>query len=142
VSNGPYEMGDIAGLGRRARLDTGTLGVVAVTVSSALQAATLLRGARGQGLSTLTAEEVVVDAEAPEIPVGIDGETVMMPTPVRCTIRPKALRVRVPRNRPGIPPPKAALDWPQLRQLASFRAPDRQAADNHSLTRPRDPHRV
>ena len=133
VSNGPYEMGDIAGLGRRARLDAGTLGVVAVTVNSALQAATLLRGARGQGLTTLTAGDVVVDAEAPEIPVGIDGETVMMPTPVRCTIQPKALRVRVPRNRPGIPPPKAALDWPTLWQLASLRAPDRRAADSDSL---------
>jgi diacylglycerol kinase family enzyme len=122
VSNNPYEGGDIAGLSRRSRLDTGTLGVVAVTVNSALQAATLLRGARGQGLTTLTADEVVVDAEAPQVPVGIDGETVMMPTPVRCTIRPKALRVRVPRDRPGVPPPKAALDWPRLRQLASFRS--------------------
>ena len=34
VSNNPYEMGDIAGLGRRARLDAGTLGVVAVTVNA------------------------------------------------------------------------------------------------------------
>jgi hypothetical protein len=57
-----------------------------------------------------------------------------MPTPVRCTIRPKALRVRVPKNRPGVPPPKAALDWPALRQLASFRAPDKQAADTGSVT--------
>jgi diacylglycerol kinase family enzyme len=122
VSNNPYEGGDIAGLSRRSRLDTGTLGVVAVTVNSALQAATLLRGARGQGLTTLTAHEVVVDAEAPQVPVGIDGETVMMPTPVRCTIRPKALRVRVPRDRPGVPAPKATLDWPKLRQLASFRS--------------------
>jgi diacylglycerol kinase family enzyme len=122
VSNGPYGMTDIAGLGRRARLDAGTLGVVAVTVNSALQAATLLRGARGQGLTVLTAGEVVVDADVPEIPVGIDGETVMMPTPVRCAIRPKALRVRVPRDRPGIRPPKPELDWATLRQLASFRA--------------------
>src|SRR5215510_14731879 len=38
VSNGPYELNDIAGLGRRARLDSGMLGVVAVTVNSALQA--------------------------------------------------------------------------------------------------------
>jgi hypothetical protein len=121
VSNNPYEGGDIAGLSRRSRLDAGALGVVAVTVDSALQAATLLRGARGQGLTTLTADEVVVDAEVPEVPVGIDGETVMMPTPVRCTIRPKALRVRVPRDRPGVPPPKALLDWPKLRHLASFR---------------------
>jgi diacylglycerol kinase family enzyme len=121
VSNNPYEGGDIAGLSRRARLDAGTLGVVAVTVNNALQAAMLLRGARGQGLSTLTAEEVVVDADVPEIPVGIDGETVMMPTPVRCSIQVRALRVRVPRDRPGTRPYKPALDWPTLRQLASFR---------------------
>ena len=122
ISNDPYELSDIAGLGRRARLDTGTLGVVAVTVNNALQAAGLLRGARGPGLITLTAGAVVVDADAPEIPVGIDGETVLMPTPVRCTVRPKALRVRVPGDRPGVRPPKPDLDWTTLRQLASFRA--------------------
>lgn len=122
VSNDPYERGDIAGLGRRARLDAGRLGVVAITVDSARQAIQLLRRARGRGLSVLTAHEVVVEADVPEVPVGIDGETVMMPTPVRCAIRPRALRVRVPRNRPGIRPPKPALDWPTLRQLASFRA--------------------
>src|SRR5215467_10639796 len=122
VSNNPYQGGDIAGLSRRARLDAGTLGVVAVTVNNALQAAMLLRGARGQGLTTLTADEVVVNADTPEIPVGIDGETVMMPTPVRCAIRPGVLRVRVPRDRPGTRPPKPHVDWQTLRQLASFRA--------------------
>src|SRR6516225_11238416 len=122
VSNNPYQGGDIAGLSRRARLDAGTLGVVAVTVNTARQAAALLRGARGQGLTTLTAEEVAVDADVPEIPVGIDGETVMMATPVRCTIEPRALRVRVPRHRPGTRPPKPVLDWHTLRQLASFRS--------------------
>ena len=127
VSNGPYEMGDIAGLGRRARLDTGTLGVVVVTVESALQAVALLRGARGQGLTTLTADEVAVEADVPEIPVGIDGETVMMPTPVRCTIRPKALRIRVPRDRPGIRPARPPFEWSALVKLASFR-PSRQPA--------------
>ena len=122
ISNGPYEMSDVAGLGRRARLDTGTLGVVAIRVDSARQAIGLLRRGHGQGLTMLTAEEVTVDADAPQIPVGIDGETVMLPTPVRCTIRPRALRVVVPRQRPGVPAPKAALEWPRLRQLASFRA--------------------
>jgi diacylglycerol kinase family enzyme len=122
ISNNPYQGGDIAGLSRRARLDAGTLGVVAVTVNNALQAATLLRGARGQGLTTLTTEEVVVDADVPKIPVGIDGETVMMATPVRCAIQPGALRIRVPRDRPGTRPPKPALDWHTLRQLAAFRS--------------------
>ena len=122
ISNGPYEMSDIAGLGRRARLDAGTLGVVAVRVDSARQAMGLLRRGHGTGLTVLTAEEVTVDADAPQIPVGIDGETVLLPAPVRCAIQPKALRVVVPRERPGVPAPKPALEWPRLRQLASFRA--------------------
>jgi hypothetical protein len=77
---------------------------------------------RGRGVTVLTAGEVVVDADVPEIPVGIDRETVMMATPVHCAIQPRALRVRVPRNRPGIRPAKSALAWPALRQLASFRS--------------------
>ena len=121
VSNGPYEMSDVAGLGRRARLDAGTLGVVAVRVDSARQAAGLLRRGHGTGLTTLTAEEVTVDADGPQIPVGIDGETVMLPAPVRCAIRPRVLRVVVPRQRPGVPAPKPPLEWPRLRHLASFR---------------------
>ena len=91
-------------------------------MDSARQAAGLLRRGHGTGLTVLTAGEVTVDADAPQIPVGIDGETVMLPTPVRCAIRPRALRVVVPRQRPGVPAPKAALEWPRLRQLASFRA--------------------
>jgi diacylglycerol kinase family enzyme len=121
VSNDPYEMSDVAGLGRRARLDAGTLGVVAVRVDSAREAVALVRRGHGQGLAMLAADEVIVDADAAEIPVGIDGETVMLPTPVHCTIRPRALRVVVPRERPGVPSPKAALEWPRLRRLASFR---------------------
>ena len=107
VSNGLYEMSDIAGLGRRGRLDAGTLGVVAVRVDSARQAIGLLRRGHGTGLTTLTADQVTVRADAPQIPVGIDGETVLLPAPVRCTIQPRALRVVVPRQRPGVPAPKA-----------------------------------
>jgi diacylglycerol kinase family enzyme len=121
VSNDPYGMGDVAGLGRRARLDAGTLGVVAIRIDSASQAAGLLRRGHGHGLTTLTAGQVTVNADAPQIPVGIDGETVMLPTPVRATIQPRALRVVVPRQRPGVPAPKPPLQWPRLRQLASFR---------------------
>ena len=42
VANNPYGTGDLAGLGRRARLDRGILGVVSVKVDSARQAAGLL----------------------------------------------------------------------------------------------------
>jgi diacylglycerol kinase family enzyme len=121
ISNDPYAMTDVAGLGRRPRLDAGLLGVVAVLVDSAPQAIELLRRGHGDGLTVLVAAEITVDADAPEIPVGIDGEAVMMPTPVRCATRPLALRVVVPRNRPGVPAPLQPLEWPRLRQLASFR---------------------
>jgi diacylglycerol kinase family enzyme len=119
VSNNPYETSDIAGLDRRARLDQGVLGVAGVKVDNAAQAAGLLhRAARSRELTALTAHEVVIDSDQPQIPVGIDGESVLMPTPVHCTIRPLALRVRVPRNRPGVPEPPPQLDWARLRRLA------------------------
>ncbi|HXT92087.1 MAG TPA: diacylglycerol kinase family protein, partial [Trebonia sp.] len=115
VSNNPYGTGDIAGLGRRLRLDRGALGVVAVTVHSARQAAGLLHRRHADGLSVLTAQEVTVTADAHQVPVGIDGEAVLLPVPVRCAVRPGALRVWVPRDRPGVRP---ELDWARLRQLA------------------------
>jgi diacylglycerol kinase family enzyme len=119
ISNNPYETGDIAGLDRRARLDQGVLGVVGVKVDNAAQAAGLLnRAVRSRELTALTAHEVVIDSSEPQIPVGIDGESVLMPTPVRCTIRPLALRVQVPRSRPGVPVPRPQLDWGRLRRLA------------------------
>jgi diacylglycerol kinase family enzyme len=117
VGNNPYGTGDIAGLSRRARLDRGVLGVVAVTVRSAAQAAALLRHRHGNGLCVLTTREVTVTADAPRLPVGIDGESVLLPVPVRCTIRPRALRVWVPRDRPGVPAPRPELDWIRLRHL-------------------------
>jgi diacylglycerol kinase family enzyme len=118
VSNNVYGMGDVAGLGRRARLDRGTLGMFAVTVQSAAQAAGLLRGRNSRGLTSVTGREVVVDADASQVPVGVDGEALVLDTPVRCTLRPGALRVRVPRDRPGVPDPKPIMDWKRLRQIA------------------------
>jgi diacylglycerol kinase family enzyme len=119
VSNNPYGSDDLAGLGRRFRLDGGALGVLAVTVRGAADAAGLVRGRRwSKAVTVTTATETVIDADAPAVPVGIDGEAITMPTPVRCTIRPGVLRVRVPRHRPGVPPPRPEVDWARLRRLA------------------------
>jgi diacylglycerol kinase family enzyme len=120
VANNPYGTGDVAGLGRRARLDRGKLGVIGVTVSSALQAVDLIRGRHGTEVTVLTAKKIEITADVPEIPVGVDGESLSVPVPVICTIRPRALRVWVPRDRPGIPDPKPAMNWARLRQLAGF----------------------
>jgi len=120
VSNNPYGTGDIAGLDRRARLDRGILGVVGVAMSSAAQAAGLLRGRHATGLKVLTAREIKITADAPQIPVGVDGESILMRTPVTCTVSPGALRVWVPRDRPGVPAPKPPMNWARLRHLAGF----------------------
>lgn len=118
VANNPYGGGDLAGLSQRPRLDTGALALVGISVRNAREAAGLLRGRHSAGVCTRLAQEVIVDADTGQIPVGVDGEAVIMSTPVRCTIRRGALRVRVPRDRPGVRVPKARLDWEQLRQLA------------------------
>jgi diacylglycerol kinase family enzyme len=114
VSNNPYAVR----LGRRSRLDRGTLGVVAVTVRGAADAARLVGGRRSRPFTEVTADTVVVEADAPVLPVGVDGEALLLPTPVRCEVRPAALRVRVPRHRPGVPPPRPGVDWAALGRLA------------------------
>ena len=121
VSNNSYGTADPAGLGRRVRLDRGVLGVVSVTVGSTGQAVALLRGSRSDGLAVLTATQVTVTADTPQLPVGVDGEALLMPVPVVCAIRPGTLRVRVPRDRPGAIPPQPPVTWTRLWKLAAPR---------------------
>ena len=79
VASNPYETGDIAGLGRRARLDRGVLGVVAVTVGSAGQAVGLLRGRHSAGLRVLTAER----SSSPATRTGYRSASTGRPFPCR-----------------------------------------------------------
>ncbi|WP_278262564.1 diacylglycerol kinase family protein [Nocardia sp. AG03] len=118
VSNNPYGTSDLAGLSRRERLDRGLLGAVTVSVTNTRDAVGLIRRTRSRGLTQRTTTEVTVDADAPCIPVGVDGESLELDTPVRCVVEPGALRVWVPRNRPGTPPTAPTLDWVRLRDLA------------------------
>jgi diacylglycerol kinase family enzyme len=120
VANNPYGTGDIAGLGRRARLDAGLLGVIGVKVRNVQQAVDLLRGRRAVGVRVLSTKKIEVTADVPQIPVGVDGEALSMSTPVVCTISPGALRVWVPRDRPGIVPPKPPINWARLWHLAGI----------------------
>ncbi|MER6122060.1 diacylglycerol kinase family protein [Streptomyces sp. NPDC001795] len=119
VSNNPYRTDDPFGLGRRERLNSGKLGVLAVRVDSAIEAAELLLGPEPAGLTMMTAHEVVVDTDEGHLEVGLDGEALKLPAPVRCRVARRALRVRVPRTRPGVPEVQPRLDWRRLRKLAA-----------------------
>ncbi|GAA3387721.1 hypothetical protein GCM10017752_05010 [Streptomyces roseoviridis] len=120
VSNNPYDTpADPLGAGRRPRLDRGVLGVIAVRVEGAAQAAELaVRGAQSEGLNILAARRVEVTAATGTLPVAVDGEALVLPAPVVCTLRPRALRVRVPRDRPGTVPPAPPLRWRRIVALA------------------------
>jgi diacylglycerol kinase family enzyme len=99
VSNNPY-----TARGHRTRMDTGRLGVLVVT------------GPRR--VYTDKVIEASVETDGDQVAVGVDGEALMMPAPVRCTIQPGALRVRVPRQRPGMRAPEPELEWARLWELA------------------------
>ncbi|GID30882.1 diacylglycerol/lipid kinase family protein [Paractinoplanes brasiliensis] len=119
VSNNPYDWEDIAGLGSRPRLDGGVLGVLTVTVRGASEAAGLVGGrGRSRTVRRATTTQVTVESDGPPVPCGVDGEALEIPSPVRCEIRPAALRVRVPRHRPGVRVARPELDWARLWTLA------------------------
>jgi diacylglycerol kinase family enzyme len=133
VSNNPYGTSGLAGAGRRARLDRGLLGVIAVRVATARQAVGLLNGAHQRGLLQAQAREVRISSDELTVPVGVDGESVHLSTPVRCTVRPGVLRVRLPRERPGLQPPQGRLDWVSLwgRAVGRPPTPDAIAGPDH-----------
>ncbi|WP_405366004.1 diacylglycerol/lipid kinase family protein [Kitasatospora sp. NBC_00039] len=123
VSNNPYAGSEaVAAGGRRPRLDLGVLGVVGIRVTSAAQAAELaLRGARATGLQVLACRHITVGSDTDRIPVAVDGEALVLPAPVSCEIRPQALRVLVPRHRPGTPAAGPPTDWRAIVALAFTR---------------------
>lgn len=120
ISNNAYvSPDDLGGSGRRPRLDDGELGVLAIKVESAAEAADLaVRGSQSAALTVMTARRVEVTSDAEEISVAVDGEALRMATPVVCTLRPRALRVQVPRDRPGVVVPAPPVDWRRLVDLA------------------------
>ncbi|MFH8580648.1 diacylglycerol/lipid kinase family protein [Streptomyces zaomyceticus] len=130
VSNNPYAAPDPfnAVAARRPLLDGGELGVIGIRVDGAAQAAELaVRGTQSAGLNVLTAARVEVVGQAVRPPgtisVAVDGEALTLPTPVVCTLRPRALRVLVPRHRPGAVEPQPPMDWRRITELAFHPSP-------------------
>ena len=102
VSNNSYQLSHLRGAALRPRLDGGGLGIVSLLVRGALDAQRFAAlEAAGQvrrfpGWNEWTAPEFEVTSAGP-VEVGVDGEALMMEPPLRFTIRPGALTVRVTR---------------------------------------------
>ncbi|WP_175558531.1 diacylglycerol kinase family protein [Arthrobacter sp. ok362] len=102
VSNNPYGCTP-ATLANRPRLDGGHLGVIAVKLpDDPAEARRQLAQASGHpeafpGSVAWEPSRFEVDSGGP-IDVGMDGEAIRMAAPLRFTIRPGALRIRLPRE--------------------------------------------
>ena len=114
VSNNQYQLDHLGGRGTREHLDDGVLGVVAARIGGPEQARRFVAlEAVGQvrkfpGWLEWETPRFDVGSDSP-VEIGVDGETLMMTPPLVFTVRPGALRVRIPRTAPGRSPASEAL---------------------------------
>jgi hypothetical protein len=115
ISNNPYRLGPTIGSGTRPRLDAGVLGIVDFHPPVAGEKSSVARWRE------LSAAELEIDSEGP-IPLGVDGEALVMEAPLRFRIRPKALRVRIAHRHPGASPSAEVPGGPlsALKELLSI----------------------
>lgn len=122
VSNNPYGS-TVATQGSRPRMDTHELGVVSLVLDKPGAAGAFLAALatghpeRFEGFNTWSTPTFEVTSDAP-IEVGLDGETKVMDSPLRFSIRPVPVRVRLPHHAIGYSPAARSLGWREsLRQL-------------------------
>jgi diacylglycerol kinase family enzyme len=104
VSNNPYVMSGPPDFGRRVRLDVGVLGISALVGEEGSHRghAELLSRPTFQQWADSTFR---VESDRSTIDVGVDGESIPLPTPVEVRSLPQALRALIPaRARPGFRP--------------------------------------
>jgi diacylglycerol kinase family enzyme len=99
VSNNVYRLGRVMGSGTRPRTDAGVLGV---TVIGAVVPGARHRSVKSEWATT----EFVIESDG-DVPVGVDGEAMVMPTPLVFRTRPGVLRVRIAPHHPGASPSAA-----------------------------------
>ena len=108
VSNNVYRLGHAIGSGTRPRMDAGVLGVAALKAPNDSGSAS--QGAHADSprrpLQQWSTTAFTVDSASP-VPVGVDGEALVLDPPLRFTIRPAALRVRIAPQHPGASPSAA-----------------------------------
>jgi diacylglycerol kinase family enzyme len=113
VSNGRYELTGPQAFGSRRRIDGGTLGIVTAEFRSSKDLARFLqmqavgRAGRFRGWIKWTDTRFEVRSKAP-VELGIDGEALVLDSPLEFRILPGALRVRIPLGAPGRSPAAAA----------------------------------
>jgi diacylglycerol kinase family enzyme len=122
ISNNPYGA-TAGGFGSRPRLDTGTLQIMTLELrddaaaSSFLGALATGHPERFEGFAAWTAPTFEVTSGEP-IDVGLDGEAIQMASPLRFSIRPTQVRVRLHHRAIGYSPAALSLGWRQsLREL-------------------------
>jgi diacylglycerol kinase family enzyme len=102
VSNNPYVLTPTANLGKRRRLNSGVLGVIAVSGVDGADPAGFVAGVVAGLVSDdprvllFTCEAFEIHSRAGSVAAGIDGEAQTLPTPLRLRIVPKGLRLLVP----------------------------------------------
>jgi diacylglycerol kinase family enzyme len=101
VSNNPYVLGASLDASQRRRLDTGLLGVVAVTGTTGRDAAQVMalsavgQRRRSRNWHEFTAERFEVRSRSGKAYAGIDGEALELDTPLDFRIHPRGLRLLV-----------------------------------------------
>jgi diacylglycerol kinase family enzyme len=124
VSNNPYQLDHLGGIGTREQLDQGALGIVALRIAGAAQAvefATLEAAGRVRsfpGWVEWSTPRFEIESAGP-LEVGIDGEALRMTPPLVFESLPGALRVRLPRTVGRSPAAEAVpLTWTTIVDLA------------------------
>ena len=133
VSNNPYVLGATLDASQRRRLDTGMLGVVAISAGTGAEAAQVLtlsalgQRRRSRHWHEFTTETFEVRSRSGKAYAGIDGEALELATPLKFRIHPRGLRLLVPEG--------------NLTAAERRRARDISARDLVLIARGRDPMR-
>ena len=104
VSNNPYVLGPSLDVTQRRRLDSGQLGVFAVSAASGAQAAQTLtlalagKASVGGHAHQFTCKDFEVRSHSGRAYAGIDGEALELETPLRFQIHPEGLEMLVPKG--------------------------------------------
>ena len=126
VSNNPYRLTGLGGVGSRARLDTGTLGIVTAEVHGATEMAEMVaaeaagRIQRFRGFAEWATPTFMIRSDEP-VEAGVDGEALVFDAPLEFRSLPGALRVRLPPRSWGHSPAAlkaSSLSW-TVRALAA-----------------------